>query len=627
MRENAQSWVIKLLFAVIILVFVLAVGSTSFMNDGDPIFAYVDDEPVTRQEFETTLANYVENVSQQQGVTAEMLDSPQLKQMVWQNILTNRLILLEAKRLGISVSDEELYKAISAMPAFWGAGNTFDKARYAAVLRSNRITAEQFELDFRQRLLQGKLQRFVTKTAKATPEQGRAIYNWLREEARIKYLTVNPDDFMGQVTIEQDQVAKFYQDNIDRFQKPLTASFKYIAFTPQQLAALEKVSDEELQAYYEGHPESFKQDEQIKARHILITLEEAASPAEVAEATNKIEDILAKAKAGEDFAVLAEEYSEGPSAATGGDLGWFGRGAMVPAFEQAAFALKKGEVSDPVRTRFGLHLIKVDDRKEPRTLAFDEVKDRIREMIAQDRASDRVSDLLDDSMDRLFSGMTLEEIADELGLKVEETPMASAQQIQRGFGMTEAAAQALFAATKGEKPQTPLSIQGGYLLAVKTDEDPAAPVPLEQVTDVITKNLRAQEAAKLAEEKAAKLLEALTGPDAEETLATFKKDIKQSEPFRRNGEIPALGQSPQLSAAVFAAPENSWLPSVYRLPAGFVIAARTELIPAPDAAWEQERDAWIQKATENYEKEMFQSYMADLQTKATVDIVRPDLLN
>ncbi len=627
MRENAQSWIIKILFAIIILAFVLTFGISSFTDKGDPIFAYVNDAPITRQEYEVTLARFVENLRNNKNITAEMLDSPQLKEMVLSDMITKRLVLAEAERLGITVSNEELYKAISAMPAFWGPGNIFDKDRYAVVLRGSRTTPEQFEREFKQKLLQGKLQRFVAKTAKATPEQARSIYNWLREEARIKYLTVNPDDFMNVAVVTDDQVAKFYQDNVDRFQKPQTASFEYIAFTPEQLASQEQVSEEEMKAYYDNHKDSFKQDEQVSARHILIKLDKTASPAEVKKATEKIKGILAKARAGKDFGKLAEKYSEGPSAATGGDLGWFGRGAMVPAFEETAFALKKGEVSDPVRTEFGLHIIKVDDRKAARTLSFDKVKNSVKGMIAEDKASDRVSDLLDDSMDRLFSGMSLDEIAKELKLRTIKTPMVSAQQIQQAFGMTKEAAETLFSSVKGAKPKTPLSIKGGYMLAVKLDDDPSAPIPLEKVKATIAENLRAQEAAKLAETKANEILAGLNGDKAAETLAKYKKDIKKSKQFRRNTSIPALGQNPQLIAAVFAAKENTWLPSIYRVPAGFVIASRTELIPAPNDAWEQEKNAWIKTATERYEQEMFQSYLADLRQNATVEIVRKDLLN
>ncbi len=627
MRENAQSWIIKILFAIIILAFVLTFGVSSFDDKGDPIFAYVDDDPITRQEFDVALARLVENLRSNKQFTAEMLNSPLVKQMVRDELINTRLILHEAKRLGISVSDEEVYKVISTMPAFRGPTGAFDQQRYEALLRAQRLTPAQFEQDYKLEVLKHKLYALVTKTAQATPEQARSIYDWQRETARIKYLKVNTADFMAQAEVTENQVQKFYQDNLDKFQKPLTASFEYIAFTPQQLAALQQVSDEELQAYYDAHKESFQQEEQVRARHILIALDETASPAEVKKAEKKIKGILAQARSGKNFAKLAEKYSEGPSAPSGGDLGWFGRGAMVPAFEKAAFALKKGKVSDPVRTQFGLHIIQVEDRKDAKVLSFDEVKDDIKDMIAQDKASDRVSDLLDDSMDRLFSGMSLADIAKELKLDVAKTPLVSAAQVQQVFGMSPDTAETLFAAAKGESPKTPLSIQGGYLLAVKLDENPAAPLAIEKVREFIVTELKKQEAAKLAEAKAGEVLEALTGDQAEQALATYSKDIKESEPFDRKGSIKGLTQAPQLAFAVFAAEKDGWLPKVFNAGDGFVLANRIQVIPAPEEAWDKEKNAWIQRATSIYAQELFDAYVKDLHANADIVIERTDLMN
>lgn len=627
MRENAQSWIIKILFAIIILAFVLTFGLGGFNDKGDPIVAYVDDDPISRVEFETKLARFVENLRQNKNLTPAQLESPELKQMVLNDMISRRLLLREAGKLGITISNEEVYKAISSMPAFWNKDKRFDKERYTALLRRSRTTPEQFEADFRQNLLQGKLQRFVTKTAQGTPEQGRAIYNWLREQARIKYLIINPEDFLEKAEVTDEAVAKFYQDNLDKFQKPATAKFEYIAFTPRELAAAQPVSEEELKAYYEAHKESYKQKEQVKARHILIALAPTATPAEVEQGLERIKKVLAQAKKGKDFAELAMEYSEGPSAATGGELGWFGHGAMVQPFEEAAFAMKKGAISEPVRTDFGWHIIKVEDRKESRQQDFDEVKNRLRDTIAEDKAADKVSDLLDESMDRLFSGMTLKEIAKELKLDVSTTPMVSAQQVQQVFGMTAEAAEVLFAAPLAEKPKTPLAIEGGYVLAEKLKDEPSAPIPMETVKDSIRKSLRAQEAADLARKQAEDILARLTGEEAIPTMERYKSSIKTSEAFRRQGPIPALGQNQQLIAATFKAEEKSWLPEVYRTQAGFIVASLAERIAAPADEWEKERDAWIKTATDRYSQEMFQAYLEALRAEASIEIVRPDLLN
>lgn len=627
MRENAQSWIIKILFAIIILAFVLTFGLGGLNSKGDPILAYVNEEPITVIEFEGKLRNLADNLRQQQKVSSDQLDSPQFKQMVLNELVQSRLILGEADRLGITVSDRELSKAISAMPAFWNEQKQFDKDRYAAMLRQNRTTPEAFEQDFKQGMIQSKLQRFVTRTAQATPEQGRAIYNWLREEASIKYIPVNTDDFTEAVVVTPEQVTEYYNDNIDRFQKPAAASFKYIAFTPRQLASMEDVTEEDLKQYYAAHSDAYSQPEEVSASHILITLDENASPKEVEAAKKKAEGILAKAKAGQNFAKLAEKYSEGPSASQGGALGWFGRGTMVPAFEKTAFALKKGEVSEPVRTRFGWHIIKVNDRHAASQKPFEEVKNDIRDVVAESQASDKVSDLLDESMDRLFSGMTLDEIAAELKLSTQETPLISMQQVQQVFGMTQAAAETLFNMPVAEKPRTPLAINGGYLLALKLKEEPAAPMAEDDVRPSIVNIIKTQEAAKLAKTKAAEMLQQLTGPDAKNALATYGKSIKQSESFRRQGPIPELGQNQELITAAFEGKPDTWLDTIFKVPSGFVVAKLAKLTPAPEKDWEEQKDAWIQNATQQYAQEIYRAYVTDLHKNSEIEIVRPDILN
>lgn len=627
MRENAQSWIIKILFGVIILAFVLTFGLGGFDDKGDPIVAYVDKEPISRVEFETTLARFIENLRQSGNATPEQLNSPQLKQMVLNNLIARTLIMQEADRLGISTSDEEVYQAISAMPAFWNKDKRFDKERYTAMLRKSRTTPEKFEQEFRLSLLQGKLQRYVSKTAQGTPEQGRALYDWLREKATINYLVINPEDFLKKVTISDEAVAKFYQDNLNRFQKPAMAQFEYIAFTPQELAATQPVTDEELKAYFNAHEASYTQKEEIKARHILISLNSAATPHDEEKALQRIKEIQAKAKKGVSFQSLAKKYSEGPSAPTGGDLGWFGHGAMVQPFEKAAFALKKGAISEPVRTSFGWHLIKVEDRKEARQFKLEEVKEKVRATIAEDKAADTVSTLLDESMDRLISGMSLKEIAKELKLEAAVTPLVSAAQAQQVFGMTPDATDVLFATKVGEKPKTPLGIHGGYVLAEKLKETPAAPIPMADVDAGIRTTLRAQEAAKLAQEKAKEIRTELTGDNAEATLAHYKASLKTSDAFQRQGPIPALGQNQQLIGAAFLAKESEWLPETYRTAAGFVVARLAKRMAAPEENWEKEKDAWLKAANDRYEQEAFQAYMESLRSKADIEIIRPDLLN
>jgi peptidyl-prolyl cis-trans isomerase C len=155
------------------------------------------------------------------------------------------------------------------------------------------------------------------------------------------------------------------------------------------------VAEKEIKDYYDNHPDMFKQPEQVQASHILIKLKPDASESEQAEALKKIKEVQEKQKKGEDFAELAKANSQCPSSAKGGDLGYFGKGQMVPAFEEAAFGMKPGEVSDVVKTQFGYHLIKVTDKKPESTVPFDEIKDRIGQYLKQEKVQKEVKDYVE----------------------------------------------------------------------------------------------------------------------------------------------------------------------------------------------------------------------------------------
>lgn len=626
MRQNASSWIVKILFGVIIIVFVFAFGMSSLDNNGDPILAYVDEEPIPRKEYEETYARTTEALRRSQpNMTAEQLASPAVKQMVFNELVNRMVILQEAERLGITATDKEVARGIASIPAFWNANQQFDKNIYQAALRSQRMKPAQFEANYRIGLIMDKMRGTVSATAKATPTLARQIYDWVLETATIRYIPFKYEDFMAEVTVTDEQVAQYYEEHKDRFTRPAMSTFQMIAFTPAALAPFQEVTDEEARQFYEASPKAFTEPEQAKARHILIALESDADLKTIEEARQKALDILARIKKGEDFGKLALTYSEGPSASKGGELGWFPRGVMDPSFEQAAFALEKGEVSEPVKTPFGWHIIKLEDRKEPKKLPFDEVEGRIKTNIAQEKAADQTSDMLDQAMDRLVSGMSIEDIARELGILSNTTQPLPKQAAVQFLGMTPEAADILFSLPKGESLKTPLGVKDGYLLARKIDDIEPQPVPLEQVKENIINQLKQEGAVALAKAEAEKALKALTEADKAPEALAGKAVV--SKPFDRRGPVPGVGKNPELVGAAFNSEPGVWFPKVFQTENGFIVAAMDHLIPAPADDWNADNSHWVDTASEKYGSEVFQAFIYELRSKANVELVRPDLLN
>ena len=624
MRENASGWVIKIIFAVIILAFVLTFGISSMDTGQDPTLATVNDRIITRAEFEDAFQRAAEGIRKSNpNVTSAQLQDPKFKQLVLGELINSRLLLDEAARLGVSVSDEEVYAAITRQSIFWNQQGQFDRNVYLMALRSIRMTPAQFEENFKKEMISDKITSMVEASGQVTPAQVRQIYDWVNERATMDYILVNPADFTAQVEVTEAQIEEFYNQHQDRFTVPAQVRLRYLRFTPADLAAYQKVSDEEIEAYFQAHKDEMQQKEQVKARHILVASKDDDGDEAKQKAKEKIDSVYKKAKAGEDFAKLAKEYSEGPSSITGGELGWFGHGDMVPEFEEAAFATPKGQVSEPVKSPFGWHIIFVEDRKDAQEKTLAEVKDQIERTIAEEKASDASSHLLDQAMDRLVSGMKLDAVADELGLLAVTSSPVPENLLAQAFGLTPEAAQVLMKLPEGEAQSTPLAIDGGFMLVEKVEDIPAAPLPLDKVHDAIVNAIKQEKARELAQKKGEEILAQLTKGDDK----PFADQIKTSEPFSRKGDIPNLGSNPNLASAVFQAKDTAWLAQPFTLPAGTLLVRLHERIPASDETWQQQKDAWMQQADNNYRNEVLNAFMAKLRKSAQIDIPRPDLLN
>ncbi|MCM0755573.1 SurA N-terminal domain-containing protein [Desulfovibrio aminophilus] len=624
MRQHASGWIIKILFGIIIIVFIFFFGSGTMHEKGDPVIAYVNDQPILARDFLRAYQESTERARRENpDAGREDLRDPQAKQQLLTQMVNSMLLREAAVNMDLSASATELRAAISRMEAFQNKDGAFDPEIYRQVLAANHMTPAVFEQSLRENLLLEKVRVYVSLPARADEAQARELFHWAREQARVEYLLFPQADFLAKAQVTDKQVEEFYEQNKDKFLRPARAAFRYLAFTPKTLAPFQEVKDEDVRAYFDSHQSTFTRPEEVRVRHILLTVDPAAGPAEAQKAEASIRALAAKAKAGADFADLARRNSQDAGAANGGDLGWFGRGAMVKPFEDAAFALKKGEISEPVRTEFGWHLIQMEDRHEAGPMSFDEVKDQIKRQLAEDRASEKISDLLDAALDQLAAGMKIDKIAEQAGLPLAQSEPATQDNLVQFFGMTPEAARTLMDLGTEMSTKTPLAIEDGYLLAEKIQDEPEATLPLDAVKDQVVRVLKEREAARLAGEKAQQTLDALRAGKAEDVL----KSVRLSEPFNRSGFVPGLGGSPALAQAVFAAPDNAWLPQTFPLAQGVAVVRLKERIAPSDAAWDKEKAFWVSTMSQRYGEELFQAFLTDLRAKAKVQVIRADLLN
>ncbi len=626
LRRNSQSWLIKALFAIIILAFVITFGY-SFNNQTGGAIAYVNEVPVTRQEFMESYKLAMDRLrSQAPGLDEEIIKQMGLKRQVLNQIADVILMNQEAAKLGIRPSDAEIQQAIVEIPAFRKDGN-FDQAQYVSVLQANGLTPSQFEADMRQRQKINMLRTYVSSPAEITEAEARGIFNFASEKCTAQYAMFKGKDYEDEITPSDEDIKKFYEENGNRFAIPEAVDAEFIIFSPQSLAKPENVSEAEVVAYYDLNKAAYRQDEQVKGRHILVKVDENASDEDVQKARKRIEAISKKIKTPADFAKVATTDSEGPSSARGGDLGWFGRGMMVPAFEEVAFVLEPNKVSEPVRSPFGWHLLLIEDKKEAGIAPLDAVQEDIRIKLAEDKAAESMADLMDEATARLTLDEPLSKIAADLKLPLQTTGLVNRDEAGTQAGLDEEAVNAIFALAPGGVTETPVAIGAGYMIAKKTQDKPSSTKPLEEVKATVVAELKRQGGLKIALETARAVLAELKDPGtAAKGREKLAGKLKVTEEFSRGSLVNGIGQNQAFIDAAFTTPETQWLPDAYEAPEGAFIA-RTELIVQPsDSEWDKQKKAWMETFSTRKREQLFQTYMANLRDSAKIEIADKSFL-
>jgi peptidyl-prolyl cis-trans isomerase D len=622
-RRSAESWGVKILFGLIIIVFVFW-GVGSYQGNRTQVVAMVNERPILVGNFSQSVSRAMEQFREQNPtVTPEDLKALGFKEQVLWQLITDELLLEEAERMRIAASPAEIAAQIRSFPAF-SAEQGFDKERYRDILASQGMTPTQFEQQIRSSIVQSKLRYYATLPAQVNEAQAHDLFSYAWEQRSIDYLLIEADNFAETVEVSEEDIAAFYEENKERFKLPVRMQLAYLAFTPEALSGQVQVSDAEIKAYYDTNKATYSEDKKVRASHIYIGVNDDA-PADVeAAAKARIEELMEQARQGASFAELAKEHSQDPSAEQGGDLGWIGRGEMVEPFEEAVYNTAPGEISGPVRSPFGWHAVMVREVREARQKPLEEVQDEIRQLLARDKAADTLTDLLDQGLELAISGMSLDAVAKDLGLQLEKTDLLSRDQGTSLLGLSDQSLETLFAMQAGEVTDMPLATNKGYIIAEITDRRPAEYEPLEAVRQSVIESIRRDKALELAR------------AEAEELLVTIAKDgltpelegeLKSSDLFDRRGMVPELGMNPELNQAVFSAKPDQWLDKPFAFGDGYVLARLKAVEQPSEERWNTEKNDWLSFLQQGIRNELYQAYVENLKEKAKIEVVSPEYLN
>ena len=568
--------------------------------------AKIGDESVNVQDVRQQL-NQIEQRNPNMRPLEALYAQQILKQLVFQ-----KEIEYEAKRLGIAVSDQERAERIRQLVPTAFNGSTFvGMDRYSAEVQARyQMTVPVFEELIRQGLLEEKFRKLVTDGISVGPAELQDEFRYKNEKVKLDYTLIKPEDLEGKISPDEAEIRAAYEKNKSKYQVPERRVVRYALVDVNQIRQNLQVSDDMLKLQYQANIQQYQVPNRVHVEHILF-MTVGKTDAEVEEVKKKAEDVLKQVKKGGKFEDLAKKYSEDPgSKDKGGDLSWITQGQTVPEFEKTAFSLGPGQVSELVKTQYGFHIIKVLEKETAHTKPFEEVKDSLRAPLLLTQADKLASDTADQlsSEIRQSSKISLDDLANKHHLTVNETRPISATDPLLELADSKEAKNAIFQLRMGEL-NPPVRTDRGYVVLSLKSIQSAHQGSLEEVRDRLITDLKREKSTELAKSKSEELIKRVkAGEKFDAAAKALGVEPKTSDPIARDGSIPGAASGKQVAAAFnlkagdVAAPLSlgqNWL--VFR------VAEKTEANPADfDKQKKQLTDELLQ-SKRNLAFEAFQS--------------------
>jgi peptidyl-prolyl cis-trans isomerase D len=514
--------------------------------------ASVNGDPISLTSFRRAYQQRVQEFRSAYGANFDerMVKQLGLDQQILRQLIDQRTAAAEARRLGLTVSDAEVAQRIYEIPAFQQNG-AFNQELYTRVLAVQRppLAKAEFEESLRQSLLIEKLRAALTEWVNVRDAEVDGEYKRRNEKVKAELVVVSADKLRNQVTVSDKDVSDWFEGHKETYRIGEKRKIKYLLIDAEQVRAKTIVPPSEIERYYRANEAQFTTPEQVRASHILLKTDgkdEAAVKA-------KAEELLKQAKSGADFAELAKKNSEDEgSAKQGGDLDYFGRGRMAKEFEEAAFSLSPGQISDVIKSPFGFHIIKLTDRKPEAKRSLDEARPQITEQLAYERAQAQVQTTADTVAKEITSPADLDKVAKSRGLSVQESGYFTRDEPIAGFGPAPEITDAAFTMKEGTVSGAVRTARGVVFFTPTGRQDSRLPT-LAEVKDKAKDDAVMQKARDLARTRAASLTEGLST----NFVATAKSaglEVKSTEVVARGTAWPDVGLSPAVDDAVFTQP-------------------------------------------------------------------------
>ncbi len=555
------------------------------------------------------------------NMNEQLLRQLGIEQQILQQLIDEQAALAEADRLGIRVSDEELARQIFAIPAFQENGQFIGEQRYDQILRMQRMTKTEFEDSLRRSMIVDKLRNALTSWLAISDADVEREYRLRNEKVKLEVVALTADTFKDKVTVADADIAGYFESHKAEYRVPEKRKIRYVLVDLDAARAKAVVPQADVQRYYDQNIEQFSTPEQVRASHILFKTEGKNE----AEVRAKAEAVLKEAQAGTDFAELAKKYSEDDAnAKNGGDLDYFGRGRMVPEFEQAVFAMQPGQMSDLVKTQYGFHIIRLTDKKAATTRPLAEVQGQIQDQLAFERAQAQVQQTATRLASEIKKPADLDEAARKHGLTAQETGLFTREEPIANLGMAPAVNDAAFRLKDGEVSEEVRAPRGAVFLTV-TGTQPSRQANLDEVKDRVREDVVKQKAAELSKARAAEIAATLRA--AKDFAAAAKAaglEAKTTDEITREAPVPDLGVSPEVDKAAFSLPVGAVSDPIPTANGTAIIrVVERKEIPVTELA--QSKPAFRDQLLNERRGRFFADYMVKAKQKMKIEVNRETL--
>jgi peptidyl-prolyl cis-trans isomerase D len=624
LRKKKRSWIITILLGLIIIVFVAFYGGSQQPTGVASNVAEVNGESISQREFIMHYQRAVERYREmfKGSLTPELLKNLNLKHSLLEEMIEARLVLQEARRLGLTATDEELMNAIAEVPEFQVNGR-FNKERYIQLLRANRLTPAQFEEDQRKQLTIQRLLGVLADSAHVTEAEVRERYRFEQEKINLQFIRFSANDYLSDVKITDEDVQKFYERNKESLKEPLKVQVEYIPYAFDQFSGPVQLTDKEIKDYYNANRlTKFTTPKQAKVRYIMVRLDPGADDKQKENARVRANRLLAEARGGKNFAELARKESEDPSAEKGGEIGWLNQGQLPEALDKQIFSLAKGEISESIETPLGFHIVKVEDIKEEKTLSLAEAKPVITRELKLEKGKYEAAKIADRDREKAASGNDLAKIAQESGLSLKTTRLFSEGEVLPEIGPTQDFYKTALSLRAKEVSSVIEGSNAYYILKVKERKEAFVP-PLNEVRGKIEKGLKESQAYEMAVQKANDLLDQLKKEPSLAKLARDKKlKLEETGWFARNTQqLPKVGELQNLTVGSLALSARKPITDKIftQSDAAFVFAFK-EAQAADMALFEKDKSQLMQQALAEAKQRILLKFKDELKAKAKIEV-------